>query len=193
LVAQRLEDQAWQLIEIVKRSPGMARGLVLMRQAFVLLKQAQKLRETAKADADTEPVEKHYRLWLETDDGSMSISLNIEGIADAFWAAEALAAACAEHYTRFELWRGCRIIYGGATRNSSFPLNPSLAIAHATQTAVLEREELLEASHVAVGRSKRMLAMTERLRQKLACTDLDVSFMEELDEETAPHLGRKRP
>jgi hypothetical protein len=191
MVAQKLEDQAWQLIEVVKRSPGMARGLVLVRQAFELLKQAQKLRETAYAD--TEPTQKHYRLWLEADDGSMSISLNIEGIADAFWAAEALAAACAEHYTRFELWRGCRIIYGGATRNSSFPLNPSLAIAHATQTEVLEREELLQASHVAVGRSKRMLAMTEQLRQKLACTDLDVSFMEELDEETALPIGKKRP
>jgi hypothetical protein len=182
---QNLEDHAWQLIEVAKRSAGTARGQALMKQAFELLKQAQKLGEHAKTDGKIEPVEEHYRLWLEADNGSVSVSLKIERMADAFWAAEALAAACADRYTSFELWRGWRIIYGGATRNCTFTLDPSLALARATQAEVLEKEELLEASRVVVARSKRMLAMTEQLRQKLARTDLDVSFMEELNEEAA--------
>jgi hypothetical protein len=189
---QKLEDRAWQLIEVAKRSTGAGRRQALMKQAFEFLSQAQKLHEHANADSHIEPVAEHYRLWLEAHDGSMSISLNIECMADAFWAAEALAAACAEHYTSFELWRSWRLIYGGATRNCSFTLNPSLAISRATQATVLEKEELLEASRVAVGRSKRMLAITEHLRQKLAQTDLDVSFMEELNEEAVPQPNQRK-
>src|SRR5215469_16809497 len=136
---QKLEDHAWQLIEVAKRSPGTARGQALMKQAFELLKQAQKLGEHAKMDAKIEPVEEHYRLWLEADDASVSIPLKIECLADAFWAAEALAAACAERYTSFELWRGWRIVYGGSTRSCSFTLNPSLALARASQAEVLEK------------------------------------------------------
>jgi hypothetical protein len=154
-------------------------------QAFELLRQAQKLREHAKADAEIRPPEEQYRLLLETDDETLSIPLKIEAMGDAFWAAEALAAACADHYTRFELWRGWRIIYCGDTRNCVFTLNPSQAIAHATQAAVLEQEEFLEASRDAVARSKRMLAMMEQLQQKLARTDLDISFMDELSEDAA--------
>ena len=54
-------------------------------------------------------MEEQYRVWLEADDGSMSMPLKIECMGDAFWAAEALAAACAERYTSFELWQGLRI------------------------------------------------------------------------------------
>ena len=189
---QKLEDQAWQLIEVAKRSPVAVSRQALMKQAFELLKQGQKLREHANADAEIEPAEKHYRLWLEADDGSVSISLKIECMADAFWAAEALAAACAERYTSFELWRGWRIIYGGSPRNCSFTVNPTLALTRATQAEVLEKEELLQASRVAVARSERMLAMTEQLRQKLVQTDLDVSFMEELNEEAALQPKRRK-
>jgi hypothetical protein len=163
-----------------------------MKQAIELLKQAQKLGEHAKTDAKIEPVKERYRLWLEADDGSISVPLKIECMADAFWAAEALAAACAERYASFELWRGWRIIYGGATRNCTLTLDPSLALARATQVEVLEKLELLEASRVAVARSKRMLAMTEQLRQKLTRTDLDVSFVEELNEEAALQPKKKR-
>ena len=184
MIAQKLEHQAWRLIEAAKVSSAVRRQ-ALMRQAFELLKQAEKLGERTKADGEICPMEEQYRLWLETDDEVLSISLNIEGMADAFWAAEALASACAEHYTRFELWRGWDIIYGGATRNCTFTLNPTLAIARATQVAVLELMERFEASRVAVARSKRMLMLAEQLRQKLARTDLDVSFMEELNEEAA--------
>ena len=189
---QKLEDRAWQLIEVAKRSAGTARGQALMKQAIELLKQAQKLGEHAKTGAKIEPVKEHYRLWLEADDGSISVPLKIECMADAFWAAEALAAACAERYASFELWRGWRIIYGGATRNCTFTLDPSLALARATQAEVLEKLELLEASRVAAARSKHMLAMTEQLRQKLARTDLDVSFVEELNEEAALQPKKKR-
>jgi hypothetical protein len=71
-------------------------------------------------------------------------------------------------------------------------LNPSLALARASQAEVLEKEELLQASRVAVSRGKRMLAMTEQLRQKLVQTDLDVSFMEELNEEAALQPKRRK-
>ena len=57
---------------------------------------------------------------------------------------------------------------------------------------MLEKLELLEGSRVAATRSKRMLAMTEQLRQKLARTDLDVSFVEELNEEAALQPKKKR-
>jgi hypothetical protein len=188
---QKLEDQAWQLIEVAKRSPVAVSRQALMKQAFELLKQGQKLREHANADAEIEPAETHYRLWLEADDGSVSISLKIECMADAFWAAEALAAACAERYTSFELWRGWRIIYGGSTRNCSFTVNPTLALTRATQAEVLEKEELLQASRIAVARGKRMLAMTEQLRQKLVQSDLDVFSREELNEEAALQPKRR--
>jgi hypothetical protein len=170
MMAKKLEDEAWRLIEAARFADGAGRRRLLIDEAFDLIKRAKELRELDAAEAESlAPALEGYKLWFTRGDGAtLWIDLNISSRADALWAADALAAACAEQYEEFELWQGPVYLFGASTRYSQFSLQTAVEVSRQSQQSVLETEEALLESHNSLARSRKLLAATAQLRQQLA-------------------------
>jgi hypothetical protein len=167
-----LEAQASGLLAAAKLTTSPARRQMLVSMALELTKRATQLRAgEPEADAANEgPLfTEGYRLWLDgSSDESLWINLSSISKPAALWATDAVAAACADCYHTFELWEQMKLIYMGETKRSVFSLKPAAEVDLASQQIVLDIEKDLCASQLAVARSKKLLALTERLRQHLA-------------------------
>lgn len=170
MLAKKLEDEAWRLIEAARFAESARRRQLLIDEAFELIKRAKELREREPAETESPtPAHQGYRLWFSREDGAtLWIDLRIPNRADALWAADALAAACAEQYEEFELWQGPVYLFGAPTRYSYFSLQTAIGVTRESQQSVLDTEEALLESHQSLARSRKLLAVTAQLRERLA-------------------------
>jgi hypothetical protein len=170
-----LEDEAWSIIETARMSVDSARRQLLIDEAYELLKKARLLRDLDPAFVKQARQEaEDYRLWLTHIEGAtLWIDLKVKSRPDAFWAAEALAAACAEQFDGYELWHGSRFLLGGETGHCRFSLKTGFEVSLASQLTVLETEAILKECHRVLARSRKLLAATEALRRQLATTPVN--------------------
>jgi hypothetical protein len=145
---------------------------MLVSMALELTKRAQQLRISepdAEATNEGPLATEGYRLWLDSlNDGSLWINLGSISRPAALWATDTLAATCADCYQTFELWEQMKLIYRGETRRSVFSLQPAVEVDPAAQQVVVDVEEYLGASRLAIARGEKLLPLTQRLRQHLA-------------------------
>lgn len=167
MTARHLEEEAWALIVAARATADPRRRRLLIADAYELIKAARELRD--RVPSSTEPPREGYRLlFTRTDGATLWIDLKGMSRADALWAADALASACTEEFEAFELWQGTRLLFGAETRFSYFSLKTGIEVTLASQRAVMETEEALLQSHRALSRSRKLLAVTQELRQSLA-------------------------
>jgi hypothetical protein len=169
VTATELETKAWRLIAKAKTAVNKTRRKILMQEAFDLLSRASALRQT---DLDNEQIgggfsigDDAYRMRLSNGDGTtLWIYLRAEGRVDAMWAAYALGRACSECFEDFDLWDGLTHLLSADTKFTSFFSDSAEEVAAASQHSLLETEETLLRSEIAVGRSRKLLEATAALR-----------------------------
>jgi hypothetical protein len=169
---RELERKAWRLITLAKTAVNKTRRKVLMQEAFDLLTRASWLRQV---DLDNEEVnggfsigEQAYRMRLSSEDGTtLWVYLRTDSRADAMWAAYALGHACSDYFEDFDLWDGTNHLLSADTKFSSFFSDSAEEVAAVSQQSLLDTEETLLHSKVAVARSRRLLEATEALRDRL--------------------------
>ena len=153
-----LETQASSLLAAAKLTTSPARRQMLVSMALELTKRAKQLRiaePEAGAANDGPLLTEGYRLLLDGfTDESLWINLSLITRPAALWATDVLAAACADCYQTFELWEQMTLIYRGETKRSVFSLQPAVEVDLASQQVVLDVEEHLRASRLAIARSK---------------------------------------
>jgi hypothetical protein len=161
MATKSLGRDIWRLIEAARGTVNAQRRRVLISEAFELMQDARDGRDHDGPEA--------YRLWFGRADGNtLWIEFDVGDPADAFWAADALAAVVSNQYEEYELWRSGRFLFGGLTRDCRFSLDTGIQVTLASQRSVLETEDALLRSHRALARSNRLLAATESLRRKLS-------------------------
>jgi hypothetical protein len=167
-----LESKAWQLIALARAAISKTRRKLLMQEAFDLLTRASTLRqfdlEEEVPGGELLVEEQGYRMRLCDGSGeALWVYLQTENRADAMWAASALAEACADCFEEFDLWDGAQHL--ARCETMSFPLLSDSAeeVSAASQQCLLDIEETLLRSKVAVARSRRLLAATAALRDRL--------------------------
>jgi hypothetical protein len=169
-----LEAHAARLLAVARLSSNAARQQMLVSEALALIKRARSLPDGAGGDTEAADAAKElpptdgYRLWFDGPDGeSLWIALHFASRSDALWGADALAAACADCYEKFELWERSALLYSGDTRHSVFSLKTSLEVSRAGQQTVLDAEEFLLNSRLAIARSNKLLVATGQLRRHM--------------------------
>ena len=168
---RELERKAWRLITLAKIAVNKTRRKVLMQEAFDLLTRASALRqlENEEIDGGFSIGEEGYRMRLSNSDGAtLWVYLQAESRADAMWAAYALGHACSDYFEDFDLWDGTNHLLSTDTKFSSFFSDSAEEVAAASQQCLLDVEETLLHSRVAVARSRRLLEATAALRDRLA-------------------------
>jgi hypothetical protein len=170
-----LEANATRLLAAARVSNNPARQQMLVSEALALIKRARSLRDGAGGDAEVAdaamelPPTDGYRLWFDGPDGeSLWIALHFATRSDALWGADALAAACADCYEKFELWERSALLYSGDTKHSVFSLKTSHEVSRAGQQTVLDTEEFLRSSRLAIARSNKLLVATGQLRRHVS-------------------------
>ena len=144
-----------------------------MQEAFDLLTRASALRQI---ELDNEEIdggfsigEEGYRMRLSNWDGAtLWVYLQAESRADAMWAAYALGHACSDCFEDFDLWDGTNHLLSTETKFTSFFSDSAEEVAAASQQSLLDVEETLLHSRVAVARSRKLLEATAALRDRLA-------------------------
>src|SRR5215469_6191511 len=173
MTAKELESKAWRLIGSGKIAGERARRKVLMQEAFDLLTRASALRQL---DLDSEEElkggtsieERGYRMRLSNWDGTtLWVYLRAESRADAMWAANTLAGACSDYFEDFDLWDGTNHLLSADTKLSFFFSYSAEEVAAASQQSLLDTEETLMRSEVAVAHSRKLLEATAALRDRL--------------------------
>jgi hypothetical protein len=120
---------------------------------------------TADATWECLPTVGSYHLWLSSITGkALWIDLKTESRADALWAADGLAAVCADEYDEFELWHGSTVLLNAETKDSRFSLKTGFEVSLTSQQSVLETEDALLRSHIALTRSRKLLDASAELR-----------------------------
>jgi hypothetical protein len=105
---------------------------------------------------------------LSDSDGiTLWVYLQAESRADAMWTAYALGSACSDYFEDFDLWDGTNHLLSAETKLSSFFSDSAEEVAAASQQSLLETEETLLHSEVAVARSRKLLEATAALRDRL--------------------------
>jgi len=173
MTVKELESKAWQLIGMAKVATNKTRRKVLMQEAYNLLARASALRQL---DLDSEELNGHsaiggqgYRMRLSNwEDATLWVYLHAESRADAMWAANALAGACSDYFEEFDLWDGTNHLLSADTKLSFFFSDSGEEVAAASQQSLLDTEETLMRSEVAVAHSRRLLEATAALRNRLA-------------------------
>ena len=102
------------------------------------------------------------------DGVTLWVYLQAESRADAMWAAYALGHACSDCFDDFDLWDSTNHLLSTDTKFSSFFSDSAEEVAAASQQCLLDVEETLLHSKVAVARSRRLLDATAALRDRLA-------------------------
>jgi len=172
MTATELESKAWRLIAMAKVATNKTRRKVLMQEAYNLLARASALRQL---DLDSEQLsrgsstgEQGYRMRLSNWDGTtLRVYLQAESRADAMWAAHALAGACSDYFEDFDLWDGTNHLLSADTKLSFFFSYSAEEVAAASQQSLLDTEETLMRSEVAVAHSRKLLEATAALRDRL--------------------------
>jgi hypothetical protein len=161
-----LHNRAWRLISAAKLASRPERRRMLMSEAFDLIRAAKAM---AAQEGENLTLRRHpYRVWLSRSDGAtLWVDLDIESRADALWAADALAAACAEEYQEFGLWHGPTCLFTADTRYSHFSPQSAIEVTLASQQAVLDAEELLQSSNAVLARSRKLLEVMAEMRKSL--------------------------
>ena len=173
MTAKELESKAWRVIGMAKVAVNKTRRKVLMQEAFDLLTRASTLR---KLESNNEEMnggfsigEQAYRMRLSDSDGTtLWVYLRAESRADAMWAAYALGHACSDYFEDFDLWDGTNHLLSADAKLSSFFSDSAEEVAAASQQSLLDIEETLLHSEVAVARSRKLLEATAALRDRLA-------------------------
>jgi len=155
---KELESKAWRLIGMAKIASDKSRRKMLMREAFDLVTRASVLRQL---DLDSEGVnggsstgERGYRMRLSNGDGAtLWVYLRAESRADAIWAANALGSACSDYFEDFDLWDGTNHLLSADAKFTSFFSDSAEEVGTASQHSLLDTEEALLRSKVAVARS----------------------------------------
>ena len=161
MAAKSLGRDIWRLIEMARGTVNPQRRRMLISEAFELMQDARDSRDLAGPEA--------YRLWFSRADGNtLWVEFDVGDPADAFWAADALAAVLSNQYEEYELWRRGRLLFGGLTQDCRFSLDTGIEVTLASQRSVLETEDALLRSHRALARSNRLLEATETLRRRLS-------------------------
>jgi len=174
MTAKELESKAWRLIGSAKIAGDKARRKVLMQEAFDLLTRASALRQLdldseEELNGGTSIEERGYRMRLSNWDGAtLWVYLKAESRADAMWVAHALAGACSGYFEDFDLWDGMNHLLNADTKLSNFFSNSAVEVSTASQQSLLDTEEALLHSKVAVARSHRLLEATVALQNRLA-------------------------
>jgi hypothetical protein len=163
-------NEAWQLIDVAKGTANLTRRRLLIKEAYELLQRAKQLQdEDEPAEEEQFPGLELYRIWLSRNRGeALWIFLQVENRADAFWAADSIAAVCADEYEEFELWHGSTFLFSGETKHSCFSLQTGFDVCLASQLSVLETEDALLSSRRALVRSRKLLAAAGELRDAVA-------------------------
>jgi hypothetical protein len=173
MTVKELESKAWQLIGMAKVATNKTRRKVLMQEAYNLLARASALRQL---DLDSEQLNGHsaigeqgYRMRLSNWEGAtVWVYLHAESRADVMWAANALAGACSDYFEEFDLWDGTNHLLSADTKLSLFFSDSGEEVAAASQQSLLDTEETLMRSEVAVAHSRTLLEATAALRNRLA-------------------------
>ena len=125
--------------------------------------------DNAEIDGGFSIGEEGYRMRLSNWDGAtLWVYLQAESRADAMWAAYALGHACSDCFDDFDLWDGTNHLLSTDTKFSSFFSDSAEEVAAASQQSLLDIEETLLHSEVAVARSRKLLEATAALRDRLA-------------------------
>ena len=173
MTAKELESKASRVIGMAKIAVNKTRRKVLIGEAFDLLARASALRQL---DLDSEQLNGHsaigeqgYRMRLSNWEGAtVWVYLHAESRADVMWAANALAGACSDYFEEFDLWDGTNHLLSADAKLSSFFSDSAEEVAAASQQSLLDIEETLLHSEVAVARSRKLLEATAALRDRLA-------------------------
>jgi len=165
LPGQNLTD-LWQLIDATKGTTDPRQRRLLIDEAYELMRRARQMRHgDAAAEEKRFPQQQPYRLWLSSITGkTLWIDLKTESRADALWAADGLAAVCADEYDEFELWQGPTVLLNAETKDSRFSLKTDFEVSLTSQQSVLETEDALLRSHIALARSRKLLDASAELR-----------------------------
>lgn len=109
-----------------------------------------------------------YRVFFRNGSGG-----RIEG-RDDFMAADDQEAmvlarlifeACSDACSEFELWDGTRLVGGPQSRPSPLQLSTA-AVNEEMQRSLIEREEAIQSSEWAIGKSRRLLGTVEHLKTR---------------------------
>jgi hypothetical protein len=174
MTAKELESKAWRLIGLAKAAGDKTRRKALMQEAFALLTRASALRQL---DLDSEEElnggssieERGYRMRLSNRDvATLWVYLKAESRADAMWVAYSLAGACSGYFEEYDLWDGTNHLLSADTKLSSFFSHSAVEVSTASQQSLLDTEEALLHSKVAVARSHKLLEATVALQNRLA-------------------------
>jgi hypothetical protein len=174
MTRKELESEEWRLIAMAKIDGDKARRKALMQEAYDLLTRATAMRQL---DSDSEEElnggssieQQGYRMRLSNWDGAtLWVYLKVESRADAMWVAHALAGACSGYFEDYDLWDGTNRLLSADTQLSNFVSDSALEVSIASQQSLLDTEEALLHSKVAVARSRRLLEATSALRNRLA-------------------------
>ena len=84
------------------------------------------------------------------------------------WVARALAGACSNYFEEYDLWDGTNHLLNADTKLSNFFSDSAVEVSAASQQSLLNTEEALLHSNVAVARSHRLLEATLALQNRLA-------------------------
>jgi hypothetical protein len=140
---------------------------MLMQEAFDLFTRVSALRQGVNGGSSTG--ERGYRMRLSNGDGTtLWVYLRAESRADAKWAANALASACSDCFEDYDLWDSKNHLLSAETKLPSYLFSDSAEeVAIASQHSLLDREETLLRSEVALARSRKLLEATAALRDWL--------------------------
>jgi len=106
---------------------------------------------------------------LSNSDGrTLWVYLHAESRADAMWAANALRGACSDYFEDFDLWDAPNHLLSADTKLSFFFSDSAEEVAAASQQSLLDVEETLLHSQVAVAHSRKLLEATAALQNRLA-------------------------
>jgi hypothetical protein len=166
--------ELWQLIDAAKGATDPKQRRLLIDEAYELMRRARQMRH-GNAEEKLSPQQESYRLWLSSNTGkTLWIDLKTESRADALWAADGLAAVCADEYDEFELWQGSTVLLNAETKVSCFSLKTGFEVSLTSQQSVLETEDALLRSHTALARSRKLLDASAELRDAVTARRPDV-------------------
>ena len=173
MTVTELERKAWWLIALAKITSNKSRRKELMQEAFDLATRASTLRQlefyNEELNGRSSIGDQGYGMRLSNSDGrTLWVYLHAESRADALWAANALGGACSDYFEDFDLWDATNHLLSAETKLSPFFSDSAEEVAAASQQSLLDTEETLMRSEVAVAHSRKLLEATAALRNRLA-------------------------
>jgi hypothetical protein len=172
---EKLREQARSLREAAKNTKDPSRRSALLDEALLLALHAEALARDSISVAPEPPCsearvprQSTYGLYLIAgghfaDARHFTVGSDEAALAVAY----AVHDACSEVFQDFELWQQSRQVAGNASKRGPRPVDDAIEVAVATQERVVEVEELLMSSRQCVAESRKLIAATEELRERL--------------------------